>query len=420
VQATTDRRVAALLFTDIVGSTTHAARLGDQAWRGLLREHDTLVRKHLADHGGTEVDKAGDGFFAIFDQPVHAVECASRLVSDVHDLGIDIRVGVHTGECEFDGADVHGIGVHIAARIVELAQPNQVLVSQTVRDLTAGSSFAFTSAGRHTLRGVPGRWSLFTLGTARASAADARPRRRTTSTSASRSASGRPASGRPAQRGLRVLLVDDHPLWRETLGNVVKQARFTIVGEAETADEAVALAASKQPDIVIMDFELLAGDGPTATERIRAEVPTARVLFLSASDDRSNVVQALRAGANGYLIKTSRSAELIEALHRVHRGEVVLPPTVASYLLDELRGVVDLPTDPVDALASLTPREREILQLMAEGRSNQAICEALHLTVKTVEGHVSNVFMKLGLLPEPDTHRRVLAVVAYMRASGSA
>lgn len=407
---TTQRRVAALLFTDIVDSTTHAARLGDHAWRGVLREHDTLVRRHLAEHGGTEVTTTGDGFFAVFDQPASAVECATRLVGDVRELGIGIRAGVHTGECEFDDANVHGIGVHIAARIAELAQPNQVLVSQTVRDLTAGAPFAFASAGRHTLRGVPGRWSLFTLGD------DGAPhpaRRRKPTGGAVRVPAERPA------RGLRVLLVDDHPLWRETLGNVMKQARFTIVGEAETADDAVALAATKTPDVVIMDFELLAGDGPSATERIRAEVPTTRILFLSASDDRSNVVAALRAGANGYLVKTSRSSELIDAVRRVHRGEVVLPPAVATYVLDELRGV-DAPVDPADALDSLTPREQEILELMAEGKSNQAICDALHLTVKTVEGHVSNIFMKLGLLPEPDTHRRVLAVLTYMRASGNA
>src|SRR5206468_848163 len=142
---------------------------------------------------------------------------------DMPELGIGIRAGVHTGECEFDGDNVNGIGVHIAARIAELAQPHQVLVSQTVRDLTAGSSFGFASAGRHTLRGVPGRWSLFTVG-GPAPAAD-RPRRRTTSTPAGRVTSSpatRASAARPAARGLRVLLVDDHPLWRETLGNVMK------------------------------------------------------------------------------------------------------------------------------------------------------------------------------------------------------
>ena len=415
---TTDRRVTALLFTDIVDSTVHAARLGDRAWRGLLREHDTLVRKHLAGHAGTEIGSTGDGVFAVFDQPAQAVECASRLVSDIRGLGLDIRAGVHAGECEFDGANVRGIGVHTAARIAELAQPNQVLVSQTVRDLTAGAPFAFASAGRHTLRGVPGRWSLFTL-EGSAGELPARPRRRTTSAAVARVPAKRASAARTSSpRGLRVLLVDDHPLWRETLGNVMRQARFTIVGEAATPDEAVALAAAKTPDVVVMDFELLGGDGPTATARIRDEVPSARVLFLSASDDRSNVVQALRAGANGYLVKTSRSAELVDAVHRVHRGEVVLPPAVATYVLDELRGTVSAPVDPAEGLATLTQREQQILELMAEGRSNQAISDALHLTVKTVEGHVSNVFMKLGLLPEPDTHRRVLAVLAYMRASG--
>ena len=173
----------------------------------------------------------------------------------------------------------------------------------------------------------------------------------------------------------------------------------------------------KMPQVVVMDFELAQGDGVEATEAIRAHTEDVRVLFLSASDDRANVVRAIRAGANGYLLKTSRSSDIVEALHRVHRGELVLPPSLAHHVIDELRRAHDRPVSNTDdPLAKLTSREQETLELMAQGKSNQAICDALRLNAKTVEGHVSSVFMKLGLLPEPDLHRRVLAVLAYVRA----
>ena len=402
------RRVVTLLFTDIVDSTGHVARLGDAAWRRLVQRHDDLVRRQLARCGGREIDHAGDGFLLAFDGPGEAIQCVTRILEGTRELAISLRAGVHTGECDVMGDSVKGIAVHIAARIGALAESDQVLVSQTTHDLVAGSEFGFVRHGRHTLRGVPGRWLVYAL----AGEAVRAPK-----PPAKRIASKTPARRRSSQaKAARVLVVDDHPLWRETLVNVLRQARLTVVGQADNPADAALLAAEKMPHVVVMDFELAQGDGVEATEAIRAHTEDIRVLFLSASDDRANVVRAIRAGANGYLVKTSRSSDIVEALHRVHRGELVLPPTLAQHVIDELRRAHDEPVADTDPLAKLTRREQETLELMAQGKSNQAICEVMRLNAKTVEGHVSNVFMKLGLLPEPDLHRRVLAVLAYVRA----
>jgi class 3 adenylate cyclase len=156
-----DRRLATVLFTDIVGSTELASRLGDAAWRELLGKHHTAVRAELERHRGVEVDTAGDGFFAMFDGPARAVECARSVADAVRELGIELRAGVHTGEIEVAREEVRGISVHIGARVMALAGPSEVLVSSTVKDLVAGSGLAFEDAGEHELKGVPDRWHLY-------------------------------------------------------------------------------------------------------------------------------------------------------------------------------------------------------------------------------------------------------------------
>jgi class 3 adenylate cyclase len=159
--ATTDRVLATVLFTDIVGSTERAAALGDAAWNDLLEEHHDLVRRQLGAFRGEEVDTAGDGFLATFDGPARAVECGRAIASSVRELGIEVRAGVHTGEIERGRDEVRGIAVHIGARVMSLASPSEVLVSQTVRDLVAGSGLVFEEAGEHELKGVPDHWHLY-------------------------------------------------------------------------------------------------------------------------------------------------------------------------------------------------------------------------------------------------------------------
>jgi class 3 adenylate cyclase len=156
-----DTVLTTLLFTDIVGSTEQAARLGDAAWRELLGRHHVLVRRELTRFRGEEQDTAGDGFFATFDGPARAIRCAQAVVESVGELGLEVRAGLHTGECELHDAKVAGIAVSIGARVAAAAGGGQVLVSQTVKDLVAGSGLAFTPRGEHELKGVPGSWRLY-------------------------------------------------------------------------------------------------------------------------------------------------------------------------------------------------------------------------------------------------------------------
>jgi class 3 adenylate cyclase len=161
--AETERALATMLFTDIVGSTRRAAELGDQRWHHLLDNHDRIVRHELGRHRGHEVNTAGDGFVATFTSPSLALDCALAIVEAVRSLGIEVRAGVHAGEVEVRGDDIAGMAVHIAARVGALAGPSEVLVSSTVREIVTGSRRQFAERGEHDLKGVPGRWRVYSL-----------------------------------------------------------------------------------------------------------------------------------------------------------------------------------------------------------------------------------------------------------------
>lgn len=165
--------ITTVLFTDIAGSTELAAELGDRQWRQVLAMHHALVRGLLRRHGGREIDTAGDGFFATFDQPARAIRCACEIVDGLWAQGLSIRAGLHIGEVEKTGAKVGGVAVHIGSRVASSADPGEVLISGTLRDLVAGSDFAFVDRGRRELKGVPGDWQLFAV--ARDGAPDGRP-----------------------------------------------------------------------------------------------------------------------------------------------------------------------------------------------------------------------------------------------------
>ncbi len=156
-----DRVLATVLFTDIANSTDHAASLGDAAWKDLIERHHAVVREHLAAFRGVEVDTAGDGFYATFDGPARAAMCATAIVEAVRPLGIEVRAGLHTGEVETIAGKAGGLAVVIGSRVGAAAAPSEVLASQTVRDLTAGSGLVFEDAGEHELKGVPDRWRLY-------------------------------------------------------------------------------------------------------------------------------------------------------------------------------------------------------------------------------------------------------------------
>jgi class 3 adenylate cyclase len=158
-----DRVLATVLFTDIVDSTRRAAEMGDRDWHALLDAHDAIVRAQLARFRGREVNTSGDGFLAMFDGPQRAIRCAMAIRDALGALGVEIRAGLHTGECEVRGDDIGGIAVHIGARVCALAGPNDVLVSSTLHDLVIGSGLEFDDRGAHQLKGVPGEWRLFAV-----------------------------------------------------------------------------------------------------------------------------------------------------------------------------------------------------------------------------------------------------------------
>ena len=160
-EATFDRALATVLFTDIVGSTERAVELGDRAWHELIERHHAVVRAMLARYRGREIDTAGDGFFATFDGPARAIRCALMIADAVRALGLEIRAGLHVGEVQAIDGDVRGVAVNIGARVGALAGPSEVLASQTVKDLVAGSGLAFEDAGEHELKGIPDRWRIY-------------------------------------------------------------------------------------------------------------------------------------------------------------------------------------------------------------------------------------------------------------------
>ncbi|TMK88025.1 MAG: adenylate/guanylate cyclase domain-containing protein [Actinobacteria bacterium] len=160
-EADGSRVLVTLLFTDLIGSTERAVALGDRRWQGLLERHHGTVRDLLDRFGGCEVDTAGDGFLATFSTASHAVGCGFEVTRSLSWLGLDARVGVHTGECDRFGPKYSGVAVHVAARVVRLAGPREVLVTETVKGVVAGAGLRFAERGRHSLKGLPGVWPLY-------------------------------------------------------------------------------------------------------------------------------------------------------------------------------------------------------------------------------------------------------------------
>jgi class 3 adenylate cyclase/streptogramin lyase len=187
-----DRALATVFFTDMVGSTELAARLGDQQWRELLTTYHRVVGRAIRHDGGREVDSAGDGLFAVFDSPAAAIRCAGSLTDTLHRLGIEVRTGLHMGEVEHMGGKVGGIAVHLGARVSAVADPGEILVTSTVRDLVSGSEIRCLDRGVRTLKGIPGEWRIYAIDRPDAVALDAH---------------AAIAGGRPAARGLRARLL---------------------------------------------------------------------------------------------------------------------------------------------------------------------------------------------------------------------
>lgn len=196
---------------------------------------------------------------------------------------------------------------------------------------------------------------------------------------------------------ITVVLVDDHPVWRDGVRTDLESNGVAeVVGEASDGGEGIGLALDKMPDVVLMDLQMPTVSGVEATRRIREDAPNVKVLVLSASAEEEHVLEAVKAGASGYLLKSSTSDELIDAVTRVHAGEPVFTPALAGLVLDEFRRVMS-GDEPRNDEPQLTPRENEVLKLVAKGYTYKEIGEKLFISTKTVQNHVQNILTKLQL-----------------------
>ncbi|HUR76830.1 MAG TPA: response regulator [Acidimicrobiales bacterium] len=394
--------VVTFLVTDIENSTAMWDADTDSMTMALAR-HDELVERTVSTTDGVVIKSKGEGdaTLSVFQRASQAADAAVALQRALRaekwpgGLDLRVRVALHTGEANERDGDYYGPTVNRAARLRALAAGRQTLVSQATVELVHDrlpKKASLIDLGPRRLRGVSRPERVYELCVDGA------------------------GTKRQATR-VRVLLADDHPLWRQTLRDLLEQGGVAeIVGEAGSGDDAVAMADKLLPRVVVMDVDMPGRSGVEATRVITSEHPDVRVLMLSSLKERDEVLAAVRAGASGYLLKTTGPTEVADAIRRVDAGEMVFPPELSSLVLAELRSAV--PPPATSGLDALTERERSVLRLMADGDSNQAIAKSLHLSTKTVEAHIAAIFTKLGLEAVPDQNRRVRAVVAFLGNKG--
>jgi len=404
------------LFTDVEGSTGLVGTLGD-VYGSVITDLRKLLRAAVEDSSGHEIDQRGDELFAAFQRTRDAVEAALRIQRELaaHEwpanCTVRVRVGIHTGEPILGESGYEGLDVHRVARICSAGHGGQVLLSQTTRNLLDSGQVPeaeFQDLGEHQLRGLPRPERLFQLV---APGLDAEfPALRTES-------NARQTDGAPSQggKGLRVVLADDSVLLREGIARLLTESGFDVVGQSENPDDLMLKVRSYTPDVAIVDIRMpptQTDEGLRAAQEIRESHPGVGVLVLSQYVEPAYAMELLAESAEGvgYLLKdrVSDVDEFAAAVRRVAEGGSALDPALVTQLVGRRRQ-----HDPID---ELTAREREVLELMAEGRSNQAIGEALFITPRAVEKHITSIFGKLRLPPAVEDHRRVLAVLAYLRA----
>jgi DNA-binding NarL/FixJ family response regulator len=383
-----------LLFTDIERSTQLVRQLGED-YPAALEAHRTAVRKAVGDHGGDEIDCRGDEFFVAFADPREAVAAAQEIQHAHATQVMRVRIGIHTGEALRIDGDYIGLDVHRAARICAAAHGGQVLISDATAELMDGDVL-LRDLGAHLLRGLENPERIHQLGEREFP----------------------PLRADAADRGLgartRVVVADDSVLLREGVVRLLEEAGFEIAGQAGNADELMLKVRSYKPDVAIVDIRMPpthTDEGLRAAQEIRERHPETGVLVLSQYVESGYALELLQGTAEGvgYLLKdrVSDVKEFAAAVKRVADGGSALDPEVVSRLVGRRRGE--------DPISQLTPREREVLELMAEGRSNQAIAERLVVTLRAVEKHVTSIFGKLRLPADEADHRRVLAVLTYLR-----
>jgi DNA-binding NarL/FixJ family response regulator/class 3 adenylate cyclase len=386
------------LFCDVEDSTGLLTRLGDE-YLDVLGDVRRLVRSAVSGAGGQEIECRGDEAFCVFDVPADAAAAAIEIQRGFanhdwpHDERVRIRLGMHTGEAERSGSGYVGIDVHRAARICQAAHGGQVLASEEAARPLGPIARALGDYQFHGLRDPERVYQLV--------------------------ADDLPAQFPPLRnahehtRATRVVIADDSTLLREGLARLLEEAGIEVVVQARNASELLLKVRSYNPDVAIVDIRMpptQTDEGIRAAREIRAKHPATGVLVLSQHVAHTYATELLSDSAEGlgYLLKdrVSDIDEFTAAVRRVGEGGSALDPLVVSELVGRSRR-----DDPV---SDLTPREREVLELMAEGRSNQAICARLFISPRAVEKHVTSIFQKLGLPAAPEDHRRVLAVLRFL------
>ena len=404
------------LITDVEGSTGLVGELGD-AYGNVLADLRKLQRAAITGTGGHEIDQRGDELFAVFQRTRDAVEAALRIQRDIdahewpENCTVRVRIGIHTGEPLLGESGYEGLDVHRVARISSAGHGGQVLLSQTTRNLLESGQVPeaeFQDLGEHELRGLPRPERLFQL-VAPGLAPEFPPLR------AERNARATDGSATAEGKGLRVVLADDSVLLREGIARLLTDSGFDVVGQSEDADDLMLKVRSYSPDVAIVDIRMpptQTDEGLRAAQEIRESHPNVGVLVLSQYVEPAYAMELLAESAEGvgYLLKdrVSDVDEFAAAVRRVAEGGSALDPALVTQLVGRRRQ-----HDPID---ELTAREREVLELMAEGRSNQAIGERLFITPRAVEKHITSIFGKLRLPQAVEDHRRVLAVLAYLRS----
>jgi DNA-binding NarL/FixJ family response regulator/class 3 adenylate cyclase len=390
-----------LLFTDVEGSTKLVHELGD-AYAGVLADHRRIVRESADASGGHEVDSRGDEFFLAFPDAGAAATAAVALQQSLaaHDwpagVQVRVRIGLHTGHPVLRDGAYFGMDVHRAARICQAGHGGQVLVSATTRDELDGG-FQLRDLGEHELPGLPEAERIYQL-----------------------DVPGLPTHfpelefARRGMRGVRVVLAEDSVLLREGIARLLEDQGFEVAAQSGTADDLLRHVGMHKPDVAIVDIRMpptQTDEGLRAAQEIRERWPETGVLVLSQYVEPGYAMELLGENAEGvgYLLKdrVSDVEEFCAAVRRVGEGGSALDPAVVSQLVGRRRRD--------DPLEDLTPREREVLGLMAEGRSNAAIAESLVITLRAVEKHVTSIFSKLRLSSTDQDHRRVLAVLTFLK-----
>jgi DNA-binding NarL/FixJ family response regulator/class 3 adenylate cyclase len=392
-----------LLFTDIEGSTALLTQLGE-AYPGVLQVHRALIRDEVAAADGVTVDVRADEFFIAFPDGRSAIEAAVRAQRALAEFEwpegstVRVRMGLHTGTPDLIGDGYFGLDVHRAARICQAARGGEILLSESTRG--HAGDFEAEDMGHHELKGLEEPERLYRL------RVPGLPEPVAPLT---------PPGDLQESKAMRIVLADDSVLLREGIARLLEDAGFQIAGQAGDYDDLMLKVRSYTPDVAIVDIRMPptnTDEGLRAAQEIRAKHPGIGVLVLSQYVETEYAMELLADSAEGvgYLLKdrVSDVEEFVDAVRRVAEGGSALDPSIVTQLVGRRRR-----DDPLDAL---TPREREVLELMAEGKSNKGIAEKLVVTERAIEKHVTNIFGKLRLASSSDDHRRVLAVLALLRS----